>query len=87
MKFLFILVFGFVMGFFVTQTRMMKVVSKRDFDNGYKQGQIDALTNRIYFKLQTNTDSTSEWIEIPGYKHPSIKDSENIITHFSKFWR
>lgn len=33
-------------------------------ENGKKQGQVDALTGNIYYKLQTNPDSTKEWVLI-----------------------
>lgn len=30
-------------------------------EESYKQGQVDALTNKIHYHLVTNPDSTSEW--------------------------
>ena len=30
----------------------------------YKDGQVDAMTGNIKYKLQTNTDKTVEWVKI-----------------------
>ena len=31
---------------------------------GYKQGQIDALTGNVHYKLETQVDSTKVWVEV-----------------------
>lgn len=37
-------------------------------EDGYKQGQIDALTGKVQYKLYKNADSTVEWVEIKTTK-------------------
>lgn len=32
----------------------------------YKQGQIDAMTGKVKYELQTQNDSTRIWVEIEG---------------------
>jgi hypothetical protein len=39
-------------------------VTLANSEREYKQGQIDALTNKIKYELVTNADSTKTWKEI-----------------------
>ena len=43
-------------------------IGKIGKDIGYKQGQIDALTNNIQYKLVTMPDSTKVWVKIGDAK-------------------
>jgi len=38
------------------------------FDNGYKRGQIDALTGMVQFRLVTKADSSRTWEKIEPFK-------------------
>jgi hypothetical protein len=44
------------------------VIARVFIDRGYKQGQIDALTNNIQYKLITLPDSTKCWKRIGDVK-------------------
>ncbi len=35
-------------------------------NNGYREGQIDALNGAIYYKLERQSDSEFRWIECQG---------------------
>ena len=35
-------------------------------DAGYRDGQIDALTGAIYYKLEKQSNSEFRWVECPG---------------------
>jgi hypothetical protein len=37
-------------------------------DSGYRQGQIDALTGTVRYRLKDNADGTRVWVEIPDAK-------------------
>ena len=39
-------------------------VSGADYDKGYRQGQIDALTGTVKYELVTQADSTKMWQEV-----------------------
>jgi len=55
----------------------LSVADKSGFDNGYRSGQIDALTGNIQYRLVVKPDSTRVWEkgkpEIAG--HARIADS------------
>ena len=55
--------FGFVILFLSILIHSMPEYT-RLYSWGYKQGQIDSMTNNIKYELVINPDRTSEWKEI-----------------------
>ncbi len=47
---------------------MMPLIGGVKYDEGYKQGQIDALTGKICYKLEQQQDGSTMWIKIEN-KH------------------
>ena len=58
--------FGFGMLFLSILTILIHSMPEytRLYSWGYKQGQIDSMTNNIKYELVMNPDKTSEWKEI-----------------------
>jgi cell division protein FtsL len=49
-------------------TILIIIFSIIKYNDGYKQGQIDALNNKIKYELRENEDGTKEWVEIKRRK-------------------
>jgi hypothetical protein len=47
---------------------MVPLIRGVKYDDGYKQGQIDALTGKICYKLEQQQDGSTMWIQIKN-KH------------------
>jgi hypothetical protein len=47
---------------------MVPLLCEVKYDDGYKQGQIDALTGKICYKLEQQQDGSTMWIQIKN-KH------------------
>jgi hypothetical protein len=60
------------LGIIVGLASFMVVVVSISADRGYKQGQIDALTNDIQYKLVTMPDSTKVWEKIGEKKNENF---------------
>lgn len=45
----------------------------------YKQGQIDALSGNIKYKLVEQPDGTKEWVEIPKSEPKQARDTVYVI--------
>jgi hypothetical protein len=43
---------------------MVPLIRGVKYDDGYKQGQIDALTSKIRYKLEQQQDGSAMWIKI-----------------------
>lgn len=54
----------FIGALFMANLMITVELSDKGDKNSYKQGQIDALTNNIHYKLETQADSTKVWVEI-----------------------
>ncbi|MFA5453468.1 MAG: hypothetical protein WC248_07835 [Candidatus Methanomethylophilaceae archaeon] len=51
---------------------MIALIGRMQYDDAYKQGQIDALTGKICYKLEQQQDGTTIWIKIKEQHEPLL---------------
>jgi hypothetical protein len=39
-----------------------------NYNDGYKDGQVDAINGKVKYELKENEDKTTEWVEIKNKK-------------------
>ena len=59
---------------FIIMCVMVPLVGRVKYDDGYKQGQIDALTGSIRYKLEQQQDGTTIWRKIEEHHEPPMQN-------------